>query len=51
MERTEFFKISEETMKLRNVQFERYVSSLKSDSTEKYSELITNEVRKSSQCI
>jgi glycosyltransferase involved in cell wall biosynthesis len=51
MERAEFFKISEETMKLRNVQFERYVSSLKSDSTEKYSELITNEVRKSSQCI
>ncbi len=51
MNRFDSFKVSKEVMKLRGVQFERYVSTLKSNSTQKYAELIINEVKKSDQHI
>jgi hypothetical protein len=45
IKRVSNFKVSKTVMSLRERQFEKYVSSLKSDSAKKYSELIINEVK------
>ena len=47
IKRASHFEVSKTVMKLREMQFEKYVSSLKSDASQKYSKLITNEVKES----
>ena len=46
IQRLKKFEISERVVKLRGLQFAKYVSSLDSNATQKYSELIINESKK-----